>query len=169
MTAKSEIAGRRFGKLVAIEEVATRLVKGRSYRYFRCRCDCGSEKEILGWHLSSGHTISCGCANRGNTRHLDYNSPEYISWCSMKTRCNNAAASNYSYYGGRGIKICERWEDYTSFLADMGRKPSPSHTLDRIDNSGDYTPGNCRWATKTEQSRNQRPKRKRHAEPKAPS
>lgn len=83
-------------------------------------------------------------------------SPEYQSWYSMRCRCNNPNASNYARYGGRGIRVHERWDVFENFLADLGPRPSPSHTLDRIDVDGNYEPGNCRWATWQEQHRNRR-------------
>lgn len=85
--------------------------------------------------------------------------PEYYIWNGMKQRCNNSNGHAYSNYGGRGIKVCKRWYIYENFLCDMGRRPSSKHSLDRIDNDGDYEPGNCRWATSTEQSNNRRPEK----------
>jgi hypothetical protein len=85
-------------------------------------------------------------------------SPEFKVWRAMKRRCDDPKFNVYPNYGGRGISICERWRDFNNFLADMGEKPTPDHSIDRIDNDGDYEPGNCRWATRSAQNLNQRPR-----------
>lgn len=151
-----DITFQRFSRLVAIR------ISGRDDMgmvMWLCRCDCGSFKNVRAKSLKSSATRSCGCLLREkaaiiHTTHGESKSPEYASWRSMRTRCLVKTASNYHMYGGSGITIDERWDDYRNFLLDMGRKPSLRHSIDRIDNAKGYSPENCRWATNHIQSRN---------------
>lgn len=137
--------------------------------FWECACDCGARKVIAGGHLRGRKTVSCGCINPAataasnrlrKTRHghapQSGCSRTYYAYQSMKQRCYNAAKAPYPYYGGRGIEVCARWlESFDNFLADMGEAPT-GRSLDRINNDGDYEPGNCRWATPYQQTHNRR-------------
>ena len=139
--------------------------KGKNY-LFICRCSCGKIKYVSGQDLRSGKSKSCGCYRiKISTKHGDTigvstgkkPTPEYNTGHAMKTRCCGVNSHEYEYYGGRGIKMCDRWKNsYANFLSDMGRKPFSSASIDRIFNDGDYEKKNCRWASPFQQSINKR-------------
>lgn len=125
-------------------------------RMFLCQCDCGTQRDVRATALRKGYSKSCGCSLRSHG-HCASNKPTatYRSWAAMLTRATNPNSQYWSHYGGRGITVCERWQSFENFLADMGER-SEGMTLDRINPDGNYEPGNCRWATHAEQVHNQR-------------
>lgn len=165
MGKKIDITGQRFGRLVAVE-YSHKDKRGKSM--WKCECDCGNKtvKNLI--LLRKGATKSCGCLLKEcgkklaakfsglNKTHGDSSSQEYVAWQNMKKRCFNSSSCDYYLYGARGITVCDRWLDYDNFLSDVGRKPAPNYQLDRIDNLGNYEPGNCRWVTPSENLQNSR-------------
>lgn len=149
-----DFTGKRVGRLIAIDRAD--LGKHREVRW-RCVCDCGNECIVRTQVLRTRKNPSCGCwkITHGESVGLKTSS-EYNSWRSMKQRCNDPNHEHYDRYGGRGITVCEAWsQSFETFLAYVGRKPAHGYSIDRIDNDGNYEPGNVRWATKKEQARNQ--------------
>lgn len=151
-----DLSGITYGSLTVL---GRHPVKYKSGVKWDCQCACGTQKVLFGGQLRQGKTTSCGCllpqqARERALRHGLTRTPEHRSWSSMRSRCNNPNHHAYDYYGGRGIKVCERWDSFELFLADMGPRPSLSHSLDRIDNDKGYSPDNCRWATQIEQRLN---------------
>lgn len=156
--------GQKFGRLMFLKEETPKGSKGNIRRGLFL-CDCGKTTIVCIHDARCGHTSSCGCfhterqraaKSHGETIGRNY-SPEYRAWKAMKGRCYDKNNINYSNYGGRGIVVCEKWlNNFQAFLADVGRKPTPKHTIDRIDVNGNYEPSNVQWATKREQMRNTR-------------
>lgn len=155
-----DITGQRFGKLVALE----RAGRVKRVSLWLCRCDCGREKVIRYGNLASGHTQSCGCSWREakikrNTTHGRAYTRTYKIWAGMLKRCRNPKSKQWSDYGGRGIEVCEKWHTFENFYADMGDCPD-GYSIERIEVNGHYEPGNCKWATSKEQSRNRRDRKR---------
>lgn len=168
MSKPLNLVGQVFSRLTVIER-AENTKEGKTR--WLCKCYCDEYTTVVGASLIKGVSTSCGCFHKenlssmlqGNSQGYKHgcaktnNRPsEYQTWCDMKQRCQNSNLANYHLYGGRGITVCASWDFFENFLIDMGRKPSPLHSLDRIDVNGNYEPSNCRWATAKEQSNNKR-------------
>jgi len=164
--------GNRYHRLTVIEICSRDKVSGKRFRQkCICLCDCGKEKKLILERVRDGRTKSCGCLRseitikrnilctqglrHGKNRRSGRTS-EYACWAHMKERCSNPDCKAYKYYGERGITVCKRWETFENFFDEMGKKPYKNYSLDRINNDGNYEPGNCRWTDWVTQRNNQR-------------
>ncbi len=162
-----DLTGQRFSRLMVLRRDTDIPARGAVWIV---ACDCGNVTRVASNHLRRGMQKSCGCLRRegppvrhGCARHRKHTA-EYEIWKAMVKRCSSPRDSRWSSYGGRGIRVCDRWRSFEAFLADMGHRPpgrngkAPLYSIDRVDNDGHYEPSNCRWATPQQQRANQRRK-----------
>lgn len=154
----NDLVGKKFGRLLV--KKFSHIDKGH-HSCWHVECECGKNKIVHGFNIEAGNIKSCGCLRNEllvlrSIKHGYGATPIYHVWASMRQRCNSQNAVVYKYYGGRGIRICDRWlNSFENFYADMGEKPE-GMSIERIDNDGDYEPDNCYWSTHFQQSRNMR-------------
>lgn len=163
MTKAKDLVGAKYARLTVVSRNHDTRENCRE-AYWNCLCDCGNASMIVvrTASLTTGQTKSCGCfqkeqSSKASTTHGMSNTSEYCIWAGIIARCCNPSNNAYPRYGGRGIVVCERWRNsFENFYTDMGPRPTPEHSIDRVNNDGNYEPGNCRWATDIEQANNKR-------------
>lgn len=159
MRAPLELTNQKFGRLTVLKR--NPVSYGTRSRW-DCICECGKTTTVIGSKLMNNHTRSCGCFHHERftqscITHGMRQSDEYNIWCGIKSRCTNPNHDAYDRYGGRGITICDKWKNsFPEFYLDMGERPGPEYSIERKENDKGYEPGNCYWATKTEQANNRR-------------
>ena len=157
-----DLSGQKFNQLTVIMRVEDHIFpSGQKQTQYLCKCDCGNKVKVISRNLITGNTKSCGCyAIEIRTHHDKWGSKIYKCWDNMKSRCLNPKATGYKNWGGRGITVCEEWvksfDNFYNYVSKLPHFGEDGRQLDRINNDGDYKPGNVRWATRSEQTLNSR-------------
>ena len=153
---RKNVIGEKYGRLTIVDNAEDR----GSARYVRCRCECGTEKDVRLGNLVTGKVTSCGCLvkelGHAKKKHGKAHSAEWSVWKGIIRRCTKPHDKSYPFYGGRGITVCEEWLVFENFWRDMGNRPSPDMQIDRVDNEKGYSKDNCRWVSKAENMHNRR-------------